>query len=201
VSVSPRIPGVDDSARRRILETALLLFAQHGYHGTSVRDLCGALGLQPGALYGHFESKEHVLAEIVRIGHEHHMSSVRAALLACGADPVEQVRAYVRAHVRMHADYAVLAVVANEEMHALSPELGAISRVLRDQAVGLLMDVISRGVDAGRFHPPHAWVTGAAIGGMGMRVAHWYRSDFELSPAELAEVHAELAVRMLGGSP
>jgi hypothetical protein len=30
-------------------------------------------------------------------------------------------------------------------------------------------------------------------------VAHWYRSDFELSPAEVAEVHAELAVRMVGG--
>ena len=200
VSLSPRIPASEgDSTRRRILETALGLFAQRGYHGTSVRDLTGVLGLQPGAIYGHFASKEHILGELVRLGHEHHLGELRAALLACGADPEEQLRAFVRAHVRMHAEYAMLAVVANEELHALSPALGAPAQALRQQAVALLTEVIERGVRAGRFRPPHPWVTAAAIGGMGLRVAHWYRSDFELAPAEVAEVHAELAVRMVTG--
>lgn len=203
VSVQPRIPdaAVHDSTRRRILETGLMLFAQRGFHGTSVRDLTGALGLQPGALYGHFASKEEILAELVRVGHEHHLSALRTALLSAGAEPEAQVRAFVRAHVLMHAEYAMLAVVANEELHALSPELQAPALALRDQAVALLMEIVERGVVACRFFPPHTWVTGAAIGGMGMRVAHWYRSDSDLEPAEIADIHAELALRMLGVAP
>src|SRR5262245_14537645 len=72
---------------RRILEAALRMYAMQGFHGTSMRDLAKVLEIQPSALYASFPSKDHLLAELVRIGHEFHLASLRTALLAAGADP------------------------------------------------------------------------------------------------------------------
>lgn len=195
----PRLPPAArrDGTAGRVLATALSLFARRGFHGTSIRDIGQELGLKPANLYEHFHSKEHVLAELVRVGHEEHLRALRAALIEHGPGPAEKLAAVVRAHVRMHCEYAMLAVVANSEMHALSPELAAPSLALRGQAEAILADVVRRGTELGVFDPPHAFLATAAIGGMGVRVAHWYRDDFELSPAQIADTYAELALRMM----
>jgi AcrR family transcriptional regulator len=196
----PRLPpaALRDGTAGRILAAGLLLFARDGYHGTSIRDIGVELDLKPANLYAYFKSKEHLLAELVRIGHEEHHGQLRRALIDAGASPIDQVRALVRAHVRTHAEYPMLATVANAEMHALSPELVAPARVLRQQSEAMLYEVVQRGIDKGVFSPPHPFITIAAIGGMGVRVASWYSPEIGLEPEQIAEVHAELAIRMLG---
>lgn len=47
--------------RDRILDVALDLFIEHGYDGTSLRELAEQLGVTKAALYYHFESKEDIL--------------------------------------------------------------------------------------------------------------------------------------------
>ena len=183
---------------RRILEVALALFAQRGFHGTSVRDIASAVGLQIAALYVHFPSKSHVLAELCRIGHEEHQRALQKALLEVGADPADQLTALVRAHVRMHAQYAMLATVANCELHALPEDLAGSTMMLRRQSESLLIDVAERGVAHGRFQTPDVLITIAAIGAMGMRVAQWYRPELGKSVDDIANVHAVLALRMFG---
>ena len=51
----------------------------------------------------------------------------------------------------MHADYPLLAVVANNELHALSPEKAAPALSLREQARQLLYRVLHDGVASGEF--------------------------------------------------
>ena len=48
----------DNSTKSRILDEALVMFAENGYKGTNLRDLAAALGLSKSALYKHYESKE-----------------------------------------------------------------------------------------------------------------------------------------------
>jgi AcrR family transcriptional regulator len=197
---NPRLPpgAAPPGTAGRILEIGLELFARKGFHGTSIRDLGRELGLKPANLYDHFASKEHLLAELVRLGHAEHLQQLRRALVLSDGSPADQVRALVIAHVRMHAEYAMLAVVANTEMHVLSRELVAPALALRQQAEGLLMDVVQRGVLSEVFDPPDPFLAAAAIGGMGMRVAHWFRPGPNLSIVQLCEGYAELALRMLG---
>ena len=45
------------NTKERILETALELFAQSGYLGTSMSDIAGELKITKGALYKHYTSK------------------------------------------------------------------------------------------------------------------------------------------------
>lgn len=49
--------------RERIVETAARLFRQNGYDGIGVADLMKGAGLTHGGFYGHFASKEELLAE------------------------------------------------------------------------------------------------------------------------------------------
>ena len=51
--------------KERILETALELFAQSGYLGTSMSDIAEKLGITKGALYKHYTSKQEILDSIV----------------------------------------------------------------------------------------------------------------------------------------
>jgi TetR/AcrR family transcriptional repressor of nem operon len=49
--------------RERIVETAAKLFREKGYDGIGVADLMKGAGLTHGGFYGHFGSKEDLLAE------------------------------------------------------------------------------------------------------------------------------------------
>lgn len=51
--------------KERILETALELFAQSGYLGTSMSDIAKQLGITKAALYKHYTSKQEILDRIV----------------------------------------------------------------------------------------------------------------------------------------
>ncbi|WP_426755927.1 TetR/AcrR family transcriptional regulator [Myxococcus sp. Y35] len=194
----PTAAAPPEGTRRRILETALQLFASRGYHDTSIRDLATALELRPSALYAHFASKDQVLAELVRIGHEAHYEALQAALSAAEPTPAAQVRALVQAHTRVHAEHPQLGLVVNEEFYALTPELAAPAQALREQASATLLETIQRGMAQGQFSPPHPVVTAAAIAAMGVRIPYWFEPGGPITVEALADLHAELALRMLG---
>src|SRR3954470_4631551 len=49
--------------RERIVETAARLFRERGFEGVGVADLMKEAGLTHGGFYGHFSSKEDLIAE------------------------------------------------------------------------------------------------------------------------------------------
>jgi len=51
--------------RRQILDVAIGLFAEQGYHPTSVAEIVEALGVGKGVFYWYFESKEDLFLEIL----------------------------------------------------------------------------------------------------------------------------------------
>lgn len=184
--------------RGLVLGAALREMAERGYGGSSVRDIAAEAGVQPATLYAHYPSKEHLLAELIRIGHEELYRRFRLALLDCPPEPEQQIAALVRAHVSMHADYSMLAVVANAELHALSPAMAAPALELRHQAEQSFLDVIERGVQRGVFQVPDSWLALAAIAAMGLRLAHWFTPSFRLGVSEVQEIYVQFAWRILG---
>ena len=191
-----------DGTRGRILLAGLGLFAEHGYHGTSIRDIAAEAAVRSASLYAHFPAKEATLAELVLAGHEEHHARLVTALLHSGADPRDRLAALVRAHVRAHTDYPMLAVVASNEMHALSAAAAAPAAAVRRRSEALLAEVLAIGQQQGVFDLVHREATAAAIGSIGIRVASWYPApEVGLTPSQLADVYASLALRMTGARP
>src|SRR6266404_8272145 len=109
------------SARRaELTRAAARLFAEKGYHGTSVNDLAEALGVQKGSLYSHIDSKADLLWEVAREGAE----AFHAALDAVAEDgPVlERIEAALRAHLRVVAEQLDIATVFIREWRYLEGE-------------------------------------------------------------------------------
>lgn len=187
-----------DGTLRRLHEVALLLFAERGYHGVSMRDLAGAAGVGASSLYGYVASKEALLLDLVLLAHDEHREGLRQALLETDGDPGEQLRAVVQAHVRLHASYPLLATVANNELHALSDAARRSVLAVRGDAEGTITSIIERGLRLGVFACDDAWLATAAIGGMGIRVASWYRPGSGYEIDQVCRQYALFALRLVG---
>jgi AcrR family transcriptional regulator len=109
------------SARRtELTRQAARLFAERGYHGTSIGDLAAALGVQKGSLYAHIASKQELLYETMREG----AAAFHAALdgIADDAAPAERIRQALRAHLRVVAQQLDVATVFVREWRYLEGE-------------------------------------------------------------------------------
>ncbi|MDR2931593.1 MAG: TetR/AcrR family transcriptional regulator [Oscillospiraceae bacterium] len=60
-------------AQRHIIVVATILFARKGYDAVSIRDIAKAIGLKPGSLYTHFESKEKLWDAVLNQAQELYM--------------------------------------------------------------------------------------------------------------------------------
>ena len=58
--------GAMTPAKRRIVEMAVLAFAEQGYAATSTRDIATRAGVSEAAIFRHFSSKKDLLVRIVR---------------------------------------------------------------------------------------------------------------------------------------
>ena len=65
--------------RQCILDRAQQLFAVHGYHGVSIRDIVQACGLSNAALYYHFGNKQNLYIEVLRAYLSAMVEQLRAA--------------------------------------------------------------------------------------------------------------------------
>lgn len=52
--------------REQLMDASLRLFAEQGYHGTTVGDICDTLGVGKGVFYWYFESKELLFTELLQ---------------------------------------------------------------------------------------------------------------------------------------
>ena len=106
--------------RTELAREAARLFAEKGYHGTSVGDIAAAMGVQKGSLYAHMDSKQDLLYEAMRDG----AGAFHAALDAVPDDlpATEQIRLALRGHLRVVAEQLDVATVFVREWRYLEGE-------------------------------------------------------------------------------
>lgn len=189
-----------DGTLRRMLLSALIRFGEAGYHAVPVREIARGAGIRASSMYEHRASKEELLLDLMLIGHEEHGAWLADALADAGDAPRQQLAAVMRAHVRFHATYPLLARVCNRELGSLSP--ASLERVLlvRHGTEALIAGAMEQGARAGVFDVPDTYLATAAIGAMGIRVAEWYGPESGFSVEDIADTYALFALRLVGCS-
>ena len=71
-----------EETRSRILQAAMECFAQNGYDGTGVAEICERAGVTKGGFYHHFSSKQTLFLELL----EHWLMGVDTQLGMAGSD-------------------------------------------------------------------------------------------------------------------
>jgi AcrR family transcriptional regulator len=103
--------------RSELTREAARLFADRGYHGTSIGDLAKALGVQKGSLYAHIDSKQDLLYEAMSEGSR----AFHEALDGIPDDlpPTDRIRLALRAHLRVVGEQLEVATVFVREWRYL----------------------------------------------------------------------------------
>ena len=176
----------------RLRVAAANLFWNKGYAATTTRELARALGVQKASIYYHIQSKEDLLYSLCveSLGNIH--STVEAAV-AKVEDPLERVRALIRAHVSaMLADKDKHATMLTE-LRSLSPERRHEIVGLRDAYERLVQSVLADAQDAGvlRGDIPAKHLDLCLLDLMTWAI-FWFRPDQEMSPERLSETFAVL---------
>src|ERR1700709_1328619 len=83
------------TARTRLLDAALRIVREKGFHATTVDELCAAAGVTKGAFFHHFRSKEDL-----GVAAAQHWSKVTSGLFAeapyhAPDDPFDRVMGYL----------------------------------------------------------------------------------------------------------
>ena len=96
------------------------MFAQRGYHGTSINDLAVAVGIQKSSLYAHINRKSDLLADITLAG----AAAFHAALdaLPDGASAGKRLELALRAHLAVVESQLDVATVWLREWRHLTGE-------------------------------------------------------------------------------
>jgi len=179
------------------LRGALEAFREHGYHGTSVRDVARRVGVTVPALYYHHQSKQGMLVALLELGIREVLDRARLADTE-GGDRVLQRFANVTECVVLHMTHRVGMAVLHSELRYLEPanrrRYAALRKELEDRLLGILDD----GVAEGLFDVTHLPDTNRALLGMWQSVAGWYHEDGPLSPEEIADRYVEISLRTVG---
>jgi AcrR family transcriptional regulator len=189
--------GVTPDAARRLLLGAVEAFAERGFHATTTRDIAGRAGMSPAALYIHYRTKEELLYQISRVGHERSVAILDEAA-STGGSVAARLDFAVRTFVRWHAEHHTTARVVQYELSALAPEHFAEIVAMRRRTEEVLRQLLEEGVAGGAFTVPDVRGTAVAVLSLCIDVARWFRPEGTRTPEEIGALYAGLVLRMVG---
>ena len=186
--------------RAAIDRAAIELFALRGYHATSMRALASAARVQPAAIYHWYSNKEAILVHLQDQFMEELTDRVRAAVEP-QPTPALRLAAAVREHVVFHGLHRMEAFVTDSEIRALGDAARAELIAKRDDYQELFGELIRDGIRDGSLRCSDARVATYAILLQCTGVALWFDPAGPVRLDQVAELHVELVLGSLGGSP
>jgi AcrR family transcriptional regulator len=187
----------DPVTSHRVLDHALTLFAERGYHGTALSEIAGALGVRTPSLYNHMRSKQDLLQEIVLDTSRRVWADFEAAVDGRD-DVVDRLREAARVYALRHATHRREALIVNRDVASL--EEPVLSRVLelRRRHERAVRGLIEEGVDQGRLSVENPRVASFGVLEMCVSVARWFSPEGALTADGVAEQYADFALRVAG---
>ena len=186
---------VPDSSRR-MMEAAIDAFAERGYHATTTRDIATRVGLSPAALYVHFPSKQALLTQISRLGHEAAVELVNNSMIGI-EDPLGRLRAVIHAFAAWHAEHHLVARVVQGELAALADDDRRAVIALRQQIERQVQRQLEAGVAAGQMEVADPRAVARALLSLSVDVSRWYDPKSSETPEGIGVLYADLATRMV----
>ena len=172
-----------------ILRTAAAIFADKGYHDSSIRDISRATGISLSGLYYYFKSKDELLFLIQDHCFGVVLESAQQAL-AGEKDPQTRLRLLVETHLRFFVNNMKEMKVLSHEAGSLTGDYKRAVNTKKKRYTELCMNVLGELV-------PDASVSERRIAafslfGMMNWIYNWYNPDRDVPVTELARSMSQL---------
>lgn len=176
-------------SKQRILQVAVRLFAEYGYHGTGIELISNETKIGRGTLYHHIGSKEALLFEICH-ARMSDLLTQSGRVLAMDATYEQRFRELMRSTMRNLADNALEWTVSFQEFHALTGQRRAVIHQARERYESMVAELLEGGANAGEFRPLEPLVTKGVLGLYNYSYA-WIRPDGDRTPEEIADLFTD----------
>jgi len=171
--------------RDAVVRAAAKAFNERGFHNTSLDDVASALGVTKPTIYYYFENKEQLLFECFRAG----LEPIRGGfedVEHSSAPARERLDEVVRNYARAIASEFGWCMVRAED-HDLGPDLRRQINSLKSEIDQGIRRLLKAGIEDGSIEPCDTKMTAFAMAGALNWIAHWYRENQPMTPAEVAE--------------
>ena len=188
---SNRLPAA--RRRRQLLEVAVDVFAERGFHGTSMDEVAEAAGVTKPVLYQHFDSKRELFLELLEDVGGYLVSAVTAAV-GGAAGPRQQVEAGFEAYFEFVTEQTNAFRLLFGSGSRRDEEFSEVVRRVEDVMAAAVASLIETDISA-----DHRQLLGYGIVGLAeVTSRHWASSVHveELDEAQRAAEATRLARRV-----
>lgn len=184
--------------RQRLLGSAVELFANQGFTGSSVRDLARNSGISLAGLYHHFASKEEILFEIQKEAFEQLLLPL--ARFDRKMAPEARLEAFVRNHIGFFSRQTTKMKLLSHELSALEGERGIVIGRLRARYYQICLEAVSDLLASMGQSEVNPRVATMSLFGMINWIYRWYPRPSDPGPDELASEMLKLFLHGLDGT-
>ncbi|MFO0746835.1 MAG: TetR/AcrR family transcriptional regulator [Myxococcota bacterium] len=138
--------------RRRILDAAVSVFAQHGFYNAKVSQIAKEAGVADGTIYLYFKNKEDILIQVFIDSMDEILHRQEEAMVGID-DPVARLRTFTRIHFLSVAESQALAEVITVELRQSSKFMRNTDMKPFGRYLGIIARIVEDGVKSGQFAP------------------------------------------------
>lgn len=179
-----------EAKRQALLEAAVQMFNERGFHATSLDEVAARLGISKPTIYHYLGNKDQVLLECVSFG----LEQLRAAAEAAHRQPgtgMDRLKSFLRRYAEINmGDFGRCVIRTGEE--ALSQESAKRFRALKKEIDLAMRALIEEGIADGSIAAKDAKLLAFTLAGALNWPARWHNPAGEKSVEELARDMVEI---------
>lgn len=189
-------PEKINAQRLKVLEKAAELFAEKGFHATSVDDIAKALNLTKGSVYYYIPTKDEILFQV----HDYALDLLlenAEAIIKSDDPPDLKLRRIITSHILSNVTEMSVVAALLQMQFALTGEGRAKIVEKRDRYDRILRQVIRDGINQRLFIKCDPTMVSFFILGFINYIPQWYKEGGRLSKQAIADQFADLALRAI----
>lgn len=179
--------------KQLIVDTAVRIFHEKGFHAATLDDVARELGLTKAALYHYVSSKENLLS-VIYIQALARFFEDAYEIGESDLAPPEKMRVLIRHHIKhiIIENLSMFAVFFSEENQLPEPDFQTIRNEKR-KYTRVVEEIIEAGIKGKFFRPTDAKLQAFALIGMCNWLYKWYKPDADFrTPDEIADHFVDL---------
>jgi len=183
------------SVKERIIETALDLFQQKGYHGVTIDEIVEKANTSKGGFYHNFKSKDSLLYEIHDIFISHVLAETKQVYESYDS-PILRLYNMLGSFTNVFDVYIRHITVFYDESAYLQDDYKDIIHQKRKEYRKLIERVIDDGKESHHFRPEISTsITSMAIIGLVNWTYKWYKSEGPLTMEQITAYFNDFVLR------
>lgn len=182
--------------RDSLLTTALDIFSERGFSGTSIRDIAKVHGVSLSNIYYHFGNKEGLWREILKRSVQDLPKTLRQAAAGETA-PRAQLEAVVRVHLQVAVAHQRELLMLLVQEAQLAEGIGHDTVEIQREIVDIYSGILDRLSAEGALRSTHVKITVFNILGVINWYLRWYRAD---GPLDVETIHRDVLDFVLNGA-